>query len=44
MADGEQLLPFVRAMYGQPSTQLWEDDSGEVHTILQVKAGSKVIL
>ena len=32
MADGEQLLPFVRAMYGQPSTHLWEDYSGPHHS------------
>ena len=41
MADGEQLLPFVRAMYGQPSTHLWEDDSGEVHTIPQGEGGEQ---
>ena len=41
MADGEQLLPFVRAMYGQPSTRLWEDDSGEAHTIPQGEGGEQ---
>ena len=35
------VLPFVRAMYGQPSTHLWEDDSGEVHTIPQGEGGEQ---
>ena len=30
VVDGEQILPFVGAFYGQPSTYSWEDDSGEV--------------
>ena len=33
VVDGELILPFVSAFYGQPSTYLWEDDGGEVHTI-----------
>ena len=31
--DGESIIPFVRSFYGQPSTYLWEDDAGEVHSI-----------
>ena len=41
MVDGEQILPFVRAFYGQPSTFLWEDDTGEVHTIPQGEGGEQ---
>ena len=28
MADGDQILPFVRCFYGTPSTYLWEDEMG----------------
>ena len=35
MVDGDRLLPFVRAFYGQTSSYLWEDDVGEVHSIPQ---------
>ena len=31
LEGGGQLLPFVRTFYGQPSTFLWEDETGEVH-------------
>ena len=41
VVDGEQILPFVRAFYGQPSTYFWEDDSGEVHTIPQGEGGEQ---
>ena len=41
VVDGEQILPFVKAFYGQPSTYLWEDDSGEVHTIPQGEGGEQ---
>ena len=35
VTDGEKALPFVRLFYGRPSQYLWEDDSGNVHTIQQ---------
>ena len=41
MVDGEKILPFVRAFYGQPSTYLWEDDAGEVHTVQQGEGGEQ---
>ena len=41
MLDGEKILPFVRAFYGQPSTYLWEDDAGEVHIIPQGERGEQ---
>ena len=41
VVDGEQILPFVRAFCGQPSTYLWEDDGGEVHTIPQGEGGEQ---
>ena len=41
VVDGEQILPFVRAFYGQPSTYLWDDDCGEVHTIPQGEGGEQ---
>ena len=41
LVDGEQILPFVRAFYGQPSTYLWQDDVGEVHLIPQGEGGER---
>ena len=41
MEGGDRILPFVRLFYGDPSTFLWEDDLGGVHSVLQEKAGSK---
>ena len=35
MVDGDRMLPFMRAFYGQPSSYLREDDVGEVHSIPQ---------
>ena len=35
LVDGEQIL------YGQPSTYLWEDDVGEVHTVPQGEGGEQ---
>ena len=32
MVDGDRMLPFVRAFYGQPSSCLREDDVGEVQS------------
>ena len=26
MREGEQLLPFAKLFYGDPSTYLWEDE------------------
>ena len=36
-----QLLPFVRTFYGQPSTFLWEDETGEVRHIPQGEGGEQ---
>ena len=41
VVDEEQILPLVRAFYGQPLTYLWEDDCGEVHTIPQGEGGEQ---
>ena len=42
VVDGEQIFAFrPRVFYGQPSTYLWEDDSGEVHTIPQGEGGEQ---
>ena len=41
LVDGEQILLFVRAFYGQPTTYLWEDDVGEVHIIPQGEGGEQ---
>ena len=41
VVDGEQILLFVRAFHGQPSTHLWEDDVGEVHTVPQGEGGEQ---
>ena len=38
---GGQLLPFVRTFYGQPSTFLWEDETGEVRNIPQGEGGEQ---
>ena len=40
MDEGEQILPFIRAFYGQPSTYSWEEDVGEVH-IPKVQGGRR---
>ena len=41
VADGEKALPFVRLFCGRPSQYLWEDDSGNVHTIQQGEGGEQ---
>ena len=41
MVDVDRLLPFVRAFYGQPSSYIWEDDAGEVHSIPQGEGGEQ---
>ena len=41
LVDGEQILLFVRAFYGQPSTYLWDNDVGEVHTVPQGEGGEQ---
>ena len=33
VAGGASVLLFVHFVYGRPSTYLWEDDVGTVHTI-----------
>ena len=41
MVDGEQLLPFARLFYSQPSTYLWDDDAGTTHRIQQGEGGEQ---
>ena len=38
---GVSALPFVHLFYGRPSSYLWEDDSGTVHTINQGEGGEQ---
>ena len=38
---GASVLPFVHLFYGRPSTYLWEDDCGTVHTIDQGEGGEQ---
>ena len=33
------MLPFVKLFYGTPSSFLWEDDSGTVHSVRQGEGG-----
>ena len=35
MEQGDQILPFVRCFYGNPSTYLWGDETGNVQHIPQ---------
>ena len=35
------VLPFVRMFYGAPSSYLWEDNAGTVHTIRQGEGGEQ---
>ena len=39
--DAAAVLPFVRLFYGQPSTFLWQDDAGSVHSIAQAEGGEQ---
>ena len=41
MADGDQILPFVRCFYGTPSTYLWEDEMGVTQHIHQGEGGEQ---
>ena len=41
MPDGDQLIPFIRHFYEEPSTFLWEDEVGEVHKIRQGEGGEQ---
>ena len=41
MEGGDRVLPFVRLFYGDPSTYLWEDDLGGVHSVLQGEGGEQ---
>ena len=41
MEYGEELMPFVSAFYGSPSTYLWEDELGAVHEIQQGEGGEQ---
>ena len=43
MEDGDQILPFVRMFYGNPSTHWWEDEMGVTQNIPQGEGGSKAI-
>ena len=38
---GDSVLPFVLQFYGNPSSYLWEDDSGVTHEIRQGKGGEQ---
>ena len=38
---GDQIMPFVKQLYGRPSTHLWEDEMGEVHEIAQGEGGEQ---
>ena len=39
--NGDQILPFVRMFYGNPSTYLWEDEMGVVQHIPQGEGGEQ---
>ena len=41
---GGQAIPFVRLFHGSPSSHLWEDSSGIIHTIPKEREESKAIL
>ena len=41
MEYGEELMPFVSAFNGSPSTYLWEDELGAVHEIQQGEGGEQ---
>ena len=38
---GSATIPFVRMFYGAPSKYWWEDDVGEIHTIVQGEGGGQ---
>ena len=39
LPNGDQLIPFIRQFHEEPSTFVWEDKLGEVHTIRQGEGG-----
>ena len=39
LPTGSSALPFARQFYGDASSYLWEDESGNVHTVLQAEGG-----
>ena len=41
VANCGAVLPFVRMFYGGPSSYLWEDSAGTVHTIRQGEGGEQ---
>ena len=41
MVDGDQMIPFVRLIYGSLSVYLWEDDMGDTHEIMQGEGGEQ---
>ena len=41
MRESEQLLPFAKLFFGDPSTYLWEDEVGDVHHIHQGEVGEQ---
>ena len=38
---GSAVLPFVHLFYSAPSSYLWEDDGGVVHSIQQGEGGEQ---
>ena len=41
MEGGDRVLPFVRLFYEDPSTFMWEDDLGGIHSVLQGEGGEQ---
>ena len=35
------LLPFVRAIYANPTSYVWEDEAGVQHRIIQAEGGEQ---
>ena len=38
---GDGALPFVRQLYGTPSTYIWQEDNGTVHDVPQGEGGEQ---
>ena len=41
LPNADQLIPFISQFYEEPSTFVWEDKLGEVHTIRQGEGGEQ---
>ena len=41
MVDGEKIIPFVRQFHDNPSTYLWENDTGDVRRVRQSEGGEQ---